>query len=156
MTENKKLLQLTLSFPFGDHSNRLFQNLHFEAFCKEHSVNYVNPSFENLQSFYVNPCAITSKKKSFLSKHPKLLLKLNKLNLLSNVILFDEESPANENILLETSNENTFVGGWGFRTHSLTEKYQDDFSERYTLKANFYENNELFKIFSQKRNEGFI
>ena len=158
MKKNKNLSQLIVSFPSGDHSNRLFQNLHFEAFCKEHKIKFVNPSFESMHSLYVNSCAVTGGKIPFFNKCLDLLLKYKRLRLLCsvNVILFDEESPSHENILRETRAKCIFVGGWGFRIHSLTEKYQNYFIEKYTLKANLYVNNELFKLILHKRSDGFV
>jgi len=41
---------LILLHSAGNHSNRLFQNLHFEAFCKEFNVKYINSESHVIQA----------------------------------------------------------------------------------------------------------
>jgi len=49
---------IILSRGCGSHSNRLFQNINFEAYCKENNIEYINPSFFNLRKYYLSPCKI--------------------------------------------------------------------------------------------------
>jgi hypothetical protein len=39
----------------GYYSNRLFQNLHFEAFCIEHKIPYANATFSDIHDYYLDP-----------------------------------------------------------------------------------------------------
>ena len=116
------------------HSNRLFQNLHFEAFCYDNNIEYVNPSFFDLSEFYVSPVA---SKKVYISKflRAKPIRLLLKFVSFKNIKSFNHESAINKKILLECSkNNNCYVDGWGFRAQDLTAKYQDLFAKRYALK----------------------
>ena len=83
---------------YGNHSNRLFQNIHFEAFCKEHNINYINPSFLDMCKYYTDPCKLIKSPKDifFLNKYfVKILRKIG----LIKIISFDNESKNNENLL---------------------------------------------------------
>ena len=48
----------------GNHSNRLFQNIHFQAFCLENNIIYKNPTFKDMQKLY--PCSSLKTKKTQL------------------------------------------------------------------------------------------
>ena len=37
---------------FGDKSNRLLQNMHFEAYCKYNNIEYHNLEFYDMEDFY--------------------------------------------------------------------------------------------------------
>lgn len=37
---------------YGDHANRLFQAVHFEAICKYHRINFYNLDFADMNAIY--------------------------------------------------------------------------------------------------------
>ena len=49
-----------------------------------------------------------------------------------------------------------FVSGWYFRVHNLTEKFQEYFSKKYTLKEKYFKNNVLLKVILKLKNEDRI
>ncbi len=51
---------IIVSFPYGNYSKRLFQNLHFEAFCYENSIEFLNPTFADIQKYYIFPCNLSN------------------------------------------------------------------------------------------------
>ena len=53
---------------FGDKSNRLLQNMHFEAYCKENNIEYHNLEFYDMEDFY------KIKYKYSFKKIPKIFL----------------------------------------------------------------------------------
>jgi hypothetical protein len=125
---------IILAFGSGNHSNRLFQNIHFEAFCKENNIEYINPSFFNMRKYYVNPCKLNKGFKGFIFFNRLIMRIIRKLGLLPEVVFFDTKYQNNMNVLLSTfppaanllSND-VYAGGWYFRVPNLTEKYQDYF-----------------------------
>ena len=70
---------------------------------------------------------------------------LRKLGLFGNVITFRNEDNLNVDILKSRLDHDLYVDGWGFRVHELTTKYQDLFIEKYSLKKEYYEKNDLYK-----------
>lgn len=137
--------------PAGNHSNRLFQNIHFEAFAMEYGIKYVNPSFNDMYHLYgLQP------ELSYTTWH-KLASQITRSRIIRPVLRFDIESPQNEKILLERAQrKNVLVGGWGFRVHHLTEKFQSQLAKRYRLSSNLWENSELNDWATEKKKAGYI
>ncbi|MCL1960046.1 MAG: alpha-1,2-fucosyltransferase, partial [Spirochaetes bacterium] len=52
--------------------------------------------------------------------------------------------------------QNIYVGGWFFRVHELTAKYQDYFIAKYTLKEKYYKDNNYLKIINKQKENGNI
>ena len=129
---------------FGNHSNRLFQNLHFEAFCMEYGLEYANPAFRDMREYYVSPVETKYNYKAMFYR-TIAFSRLRKLGLFRNVITFRNENKNNIEILKNRLDQDLYVDGWGFRVHDLTVKYQDLFIERYSLKDEYFENNALYK-----------
>lgn len=130
---------------YGSHSNRLFQNLHFEAFCLEQDIPYANATFTDLSTFYQSPVKVLDDSWAKLMQL-KIFQPLIDRRLFKNVIYFPEEQDLALSTLLANDLKNRdayYVGGWGFRVHYLTEKYQDLFIQKYALKPEFYSNNPL-------------
>lgn len=171
VNRKKKLIVIK---PNGNHSNRLLQNLHFEVFCKEHQIEFHNPTFSDMANYYVNPCnANTNLFYKFLQidilgklfRHSKVVKRIfSVVWLISKVsclklIRFDkagEESNCGDIILkaFET-NDVIYVAGWRFRFPELTEKYRDEMAKKYTLKAAFYEDSILSKKVSELKLQGY-
>lgn len=132
----------------GNHSNRLFQNIHFEAFCKENEIEFRNPSFRDMDKFY-------GLKGSFLSKPFCFLLqKINKTKLIK--VLDCNNNEENE-LYCRTilNNQLVLTHGWNFRVPPLTKKHQDYFINKYTLLPKFYQENTFYKTFNQINRKDF-
>lgn len=134
---------------FGDKSNRLLQNMHFEAYCKDNNIEYHNLEFYDMEDFY------KIKDKYSFKKIPKIFLpNLNtrysiienlskfarKLNI-KNFLIFDYMNIEDRNNIalydkqvLENRDKTIFVSGWEFRVPELAIKYRDYFKEKYTPK----------------------
>lgn len=110
----------------------------------ENGIEYVNPTFSDMRDYYVSPVESKKKYKARFLSLAKHIVNLDSFN---NIITFSE-SNNNPEILLKCKNQTCYVGGWGFRVASLTEKYQDKFIEKYSLKDEFFINNELYKELS--------
>ncbi|MEI0557937.1 alpha-1,2-fucosyltransferase [Brachyspira intermedia] len=132
---------------FGDKSNRLLQNIHFEAYCKHNNIEYHNLEFYDMEDFY------GIKDKYSLKKLPNILLppintrysiiegisnfckKMHiknyliydymDINLRENIELYDSQILANKN-------KTIFVSGWDFRVTNLVYQYRDYFAQKYT------------------------
>lgn len=126
----------------GNHSNRLFQNIHFEAFCKEHGIAYKNPSLRDMEKYYGLSGSMLSQPLCFL------LQNLNKAKLLKVLDCNDiEKMKVYEDIL--AGKKLVLAHGWNFRVPPLTAKYQDFFIKKYSLLPAFYKDNSFYKTFSQ-------
>ena len=110
----------------------------------EYGIEYVNPTFRDMEKYYVSPVETTFHLKAIFYRIIASSL-VRKLGLLSNVITFTNENHSNVEILKSRLDQDLFVDGWGFRVHDLTTKYQDLFIEKYSLKDTYYEKNELYK-----------
>ena len=51
-------MPMTVARSYGQHSNRLIQNVHFEAYCLEHGIRYRNPTFYDIHRYYRQPCKL--------------------------------------------------------------------------------------------------
>ena len=134
---------------FGDKSNRLLQNMHFEAYCKDNDIEYHNLEFYDMEDFYGIKDKYSFKKipKIFLpnlntrygiiENISKVACKLNIKNFLifdymniedrNNIALYDKQ-------ILENKDKTIFMSGWEFRVPELAYKYRNYFKEKYTPK----------------------
>ena len=128
---------------FGNHSNRLFQNLHFEAFCIEYGIEYTNPTFQDMQKYYYSP---VDTKGNYKARFYRTIISnlLRKLGLFNNVITFGLQEDKKIEVLKKNIDQDYYVEGWGFRVHGLTAKFQDLFINKYSLKEEYYLNNRLY------------
>ncbi|SBW10941.1 conserved hypothetical protein [uncultured delta proteobacterium] len=125
----------------GNHSNRLFQNLHFEALCHEYNIAYLNPSFSDMAKYYKQPCSTKNTLKSLLLQRERCAKAMG-LFAGKDVLSYDGAETAP--LLDVVSQYNTaYVCGWGFRNFELTKKYQGLFADRYSLKEVFFQKNAL-------------
>jgi len=141
--------------PYGDHSNRLFQNLHFEAFCYQNNIQYYNAVFSDMAPLYKNPVKV---KYRFLSKilRNKYIRLLQKNHLIKNVISFDGGTSNNSDILLNNKNRLYFVEGWCFRAYNATKELRELFREKYALKDEYFITNELYNRIIKIKKEGSL
>jgi hypothetical protein len=156
---------IILLLPYENHSNRLFQNLHAEAFCVEKNIPYFNPSFADISYLYNSACHCNFPKK--LSFPEKVLCSIMKNNFAKKAYkkifpkgfggfyYFRNEIPNATDYIFKQfqKRNNIFVGGFNFRFPHLTHKHQDLFIEKYSLKKEFYENNDLVKKFIRKKTD---
>lgn len=123
---------------YNNHSNRLFQAIHLEAFCMEHALNFYNPSFWKMKDLY----GIRGK------RYDKLVwavcCSLNKVRLLPKLKLRSTDfQETYERKLMEQPL--TLVHGWAFRRYDLTDKYRSELVRKYSLKKSLYEQDELYR-----------
>lgn len=134
----------------GNHSNRLFQTIHLEAFCIENKVDYLNPSFIDMSKYYGIESSFFDSSICFSIR----LLKNFKLIKTLDFNKFDQFELYSNTIL---QNRLVLAQGWCFRAHDLTKKYQDYFIGKYKLLPDFYLRNEFYKDFMKlDRNEYII
>jgi hypothetical protein len=167
----KKLIVLE---SYGDHSNRLLQSIHYEAFCIENNIGYINLSFRNMTKYYEG-CRLNSWGYYFIHKVLSLnifgricrkaqLTKnaftiadvLNRIHIIK-VIECDAYSADYTDILLNALRKyNTvYVRGWFF-WHILTEKYGVLFRKKYTLKEIYYKNNLMYNKVIELKNRNTL
>jgi Glycosyl transferase family 11 len=108
----------------GDHSNRLFQSIHYEAYCLDRGMKFLNLTFGDMASNY--PAVKFKLEILPLWLYVKLLLKIKPTLLRKDFkVKADLDRAANGRLIL--------VGGFDFRVHSLTEKYRDYFVKKYSI-----------------------
>ena len=165
---------LTVIKPNGNHSNRLLQNLHFEAFCMEHNIAYHNPTFSDMATFYVKPCnARNGLFFRFLQinligkifQHSRVAKRIfsvvwlvSKLGFLK-LVRFDKEIKEEKcsEILLNAfkKNDTVYAAGWWFRQPKLIEKHKNEQRQRYLLKSDFYKENGFVQKISKLRAQNY-
>ena len=171
---NKKLVLLLLK---GQHSNRLILNLNFEAFCLEHGIEYCNPTLTQAK-YYNSPCLTKTtsvisflrinllfgvfRNSSFVKKYFSIAWFASVLGLVRFVVFnrdITRKEESCEKVLLKAFEKNAivFTGGWNFRVPHLIEKHRDELIKKYSLKPEFYENNEFYKkIMKLKQGENVL
>jgi len=129
---------------FGNHSNRLFQNLHFEAFCIEFGIEYANPTLLDMSKYFISPVDTKYFYKALLLR-TVVNKGLSKVGLFRNLLNFNYDIDSKNELIKTNPDQDYYVEGWGFRVHDLTAKYQDLFIDKYSLKEEYYINNRLYK-----------
>lgn len=98
--------------PFGGLSNRLFQHIHFNSFCKHNKIEFVN-NFLN----YDKTNEIIPVRAKLAFKYRKMLNALNIIKLIE--FDNDQEDTSLKEGQMKTENL-LFVKGWGFRNKEYT------------------------------------
>jgi len=151
------------------------QNLHFEAFCIEHRIDYRNPTFNN-GHLYISPCSV--KTNSFIKYLSANILEqtFQQSNIIKKIFSFawllsksvfvkyidfdrvNIDKDRKKILLKAFEKKNTvYVSGWKFRVSDLIEKNRIELVKRYSLKPEFYENNNLYKkIIKIKKQENIL
>lgn len=106
--------------PYGDHCNRLFQSIHFHAYCFEHQLSFFNLGILGM-----------------LRQVPGALLFLRDSLLFPFKVL--ARSPFFCHCICKAPPRRLMsplvcVGGWGYRCHELTHKYRSELSSLYRLR----------------------
>lgn len=165
--------KLILIKPNGNKSNRLIQNLHFEAFCMEHRIEFHNPTLSDLAKYYTEPCnSRTNRFLKFLQidllgpifHHSKFVKKvfsivwiISRFGLLK-LVRFDREVSECSAVLLKAFDKNNcvYAGGWAFRVPDLVEKHGIELRKKYTLKPDLYSENKFVKKINNYKSGGYI
>jgi len=106
--------------PYGDHCNRLFQSIHFHAYCLEHQLSFFNLGI--LGMLRQVPAAFLFLRDSLLFPF-KVLARIPFFG--RCIRRFPPSSSLSPLIC---------VGGWGYRCHELTLKYRSQLSSLYRLR----------------------
>ncbi len=123
---------------YNNHSNRLLQAIHLDAFCMEHGLEFYNPSFWRMKGLY------GIKGKPMDAVVWSLLCTLNKIHLLPK-IKFNQGGMQEKYEQMLQQKKLVFVHGWRFRNFELTEKYQKELVAKYSVLPELYETNELYQ-----------
>ena len=115
--------------PSGNHSNRLFQAIHLEAFAIENNCRYYNPTFNEMGMCFNIRRNYYDFVFNFIFRKLKTRLRL-KIHDFSEDY-FNQHSPS---FFILKSNI-VFVSGWFFFQKSLTLKYKDYFRRKYSLSS---------------------
>ena len=105
----------------GDHCNRLFQSLHFHAFCLENNYAFWNPTMLGLlDKFFPVPAKVGDIFQNYFFKYFIKILRTLSFNWIHN----DPNEALGIVGLLE---------GWNFRCNELTVKYRSKLSRYYRI-----------------------
>ena len=128
---------------YGNHANRLMQNVHLEVFCQENGIRYINADFEDMVAYFNGTKSV---------KFAKALRYLSRL--FPSVI----KSSQYEVELDDIKNQFTkggihFVSGFGYRSYNLIDKYHDFVVSKYRIKEEL-KDKQLLSIINKQRSEG--
>lgn len=129
---------------YGDHSNRLLQNLRIEVYCIDNNIEFRNTTFGDLSIYYINP--VNSQQIQFSNiLQNRIVQFFFKIFSPINIISLGKEKDS-ISALSNCLFKNCYVKGWyNFdKNNILIRKYQDLMIKKYTLKKNYYKNNPLF------------
>lgn len=115
---------IILTKSYGNHSNRLFQAIHYEAYCIEHGYKFYNATFSDIGHFYPNI------KVGGLSAAISVVARLLPDN---RIIRITQDPMSVSDIERATKSPIVFVSGWNFRVRDLTKKFQNYFIEKYSI-----------------------
>ena len=112
---------IILAHRSGDHCNRLFQSLHYHAYCLEHGIYFWNPTLIGM----LRRQAVSMEWIGDLINRSinHVLRRFEKIFGFSPIL----DAP-------RTSTPLQMVGGWNYRCHHLTEKYRQQLSACYQLR----------------------
>lgn len=124
---------------YGNHSNILFQTIHFESWCLENKNRLINFAISPFSKYY------GIRKIPFPHFFIKILQCLKKIKIIKE-FQYDNEEKAYQPI---APVKTCIIAGWYFRQHDLILKYKTFFQKKYSLKPKFYKNNFLYKRINQ-------
>lgn len=117
---------IVLAKSFGNNSNILFQNLHLEAFCREHDVQFVNPFLQKYSTVF--PDLMQSIHSEYSFSGGLLMLK----SLFARNFDGSRSVEADRQWLLNQMDRRAWVKGWAFRSHEDVEKSKKYFQRLFT------------------------
>lgn len=135
---------------YGNHSNRLFQNLHIESFCIDNNIPFFNATLFDMAWLFAFPY------KYYFAILTVLIFKIANIFQLTNCkfIPYVEFTDVGQ---LETYKQHllrgrvklVFVGGWEFRVYELVSKHSKILREKYSVRRS----NKEFFVVSDKLKE---
>lgn len=132
--------------PAGNHSNLLFQTIHFESYCLEKNFKFVNYILSDFSFLYGLPSPRFKKLQIFFIKIFKKFKLLN---------FFNYEDSENENYPAPFT-RHCIVSGWHYRQIALVNKYKSYFQNKYTLLPKFYENSIIYQKYLEVQKLDFV
>lgn len=136
-----------LLYGYGNHSNRLFQSIHFEAFCLENNIGFKNLAFDDMYPLY--DCGeISCRRWRIVRWGLDFVRKVLDKTGIRCLCFLDYNKLASQ----VNPPRTCVVWGWNFRRGDLTKKYRNVFKEKYALKSEFYMNNSFVSAFEKNRN----
>jgi len=129
---------------YGNHSNKLFQTIHFEAFCLENHLWFNNLALLEMIDLF------PATNGQFRRIVYPFFKRLNKTEIIPTCHANNpqEIESYRQRIL---SSAIIFVKGWYFRVPELTVKYHDHFIKRYTLKEKYWSSDSSVTEFNRLR-----
>lgn len=130
---------------YGNHANRLMQNIHLEIFCRENGIRFINADFEDMVPYFNGTKSVRfAKALRFLSR----VFRSKIMSCQHEVELDDiKEQIVDKRI--------QFVNGFGYRSYKLIEKYHDYISKKYSVKEELRDK-QLLGVINQKKKEGKV
>ena len=138
---------ITLLSAYGNHSNRLFQMIHFEAYAKENKRKFITICFDDMYEIYGLKCHPLRNKLVFF-----LFRVLRKLKLYTQLD-FDADEHFEEYTKRLSKEKISFVSGWYFRRNDLTIKYREYFKNKYSIADKYIINNNFVNTVLKKAND---
>lgn len=128
---------------YGNHANRLMQNVHLEIFCRENGIRFINADFEDIVPYFKGTTSVRfAKALRFLSRKFQAKVKSSQHEI--------ELDDIKDKLL---GRRIQFVNGFGYRAYNLIEKYHDYISDKYSIKEEL-KDKQLLEIINQQRLEG--
>ncbi len=129
---------------YGNHTNRLIQNAHIEAFCIDNNIPYFNAAFFCMVQNY--PLAYNYSKALYYT----FLFKSGIIEKYYPYIEFNDENNLDEykKILLNYRDKHIFVGGWHFRDYVTLQKHRSILRQKYETHKTSHRFEELVKLTS--------
>lgn len=130
---------------YGNHANRLMQNVHLEIFCLENGIRFINADFEDMVPYFKGT------KPVFFAKALRHLSRLFPSKIICSQNEVELDDIKNQFIGRGFS----FVDGFGYRSYNLIEKYHDFVVSKYSIKEEL-KDKQLLDIINQQRSEGKV
>ena len=130
---------------YGNHANRLMQNVHLEIFCRENGVRFINADFEDMVPFFNGTQSVR------LAKALRFLSRVFS----SRIMSFQHEVELDDIKDLLFVRKMQFVSGFGYRSYNLIEKYHGYIRKKYSIKEELKDKH-LLGVISQQKSEGKV
>ena len=116
---------VVLTAPFGQTSNRFFQHIHIDSFCRDNGINFYNKFLADLYQEYPSLKIKTANK--IFNYIIRYIVKLK-----FNNFEFSNEMQVDYYKLLILKSRILFCTGWYFRSFETTKKYRSFYQKLFT------------------------
>lgn len=130
---------------YGNHANRLMQNVHLEIFCRENGIRYINADFEDMVPFFKGTEPV---------KFARALRRLSRVSP-SRIMSYPHEVELDDIKDQFLGKGIHFVNGFGYRSYNLIEKYHDFVADKYSIKEEL-KDRRLLGIINEQRSGGKV